>query len=281
VSTTFKRVNPGRFGPWALVTGASSGIGREFARQLAANGIDLVLAARRLPVIDEVGQELRRRYGIRYRALQVDLTAPDFLETVVAATDDLDIGLVVSNAGDMNLGEFLGTSHDALLRELRVNADSHLGLTRHFGERLVTRGRGGILLVSSVAGLQPVPYIANYAAAKAYVLALGEAVHRELAPKGVTVTVLVPGATDTPMLSRFGADRTPMRRLVTPVEACVSDGLAALAANRRARISGYLNRVTVATAPRTARTRMFGAMNRSMARQPSQTADPMPAVDRL
>jgi short-subunit dehydrogenase len=277
--TTFKRVDPQRFGPWALVTGASSGIGREFARQLAANGLDLVLAARRLPVVDEVGQDLSARYGIRYRGVRVDLAAPDFLGHVALATDDLDIGLVVSNAGDMNLGEFLGTSHDALLGELRVNAESHLSLTRHFGERLVARGRGGILLVSSLAGLQPVPFIANYAAAKAYVLTLGEAVHRELAPKGVNVTVLVPGATDTPMLTRFGADRTAMRRLVMPVQACVGDGLAALAANRSRRISGYLNRVTVATAPRAARTRMFGAMNRSMARQASPTADPVPVVE--
>jgi len=100
-----------------------------------------------------------------------------------------------------------------------------------------------------------------------------------LAPKGVNVTVLVPGATDTPMLTRFGADQTPMRRLTMPVQACVSDGLAALAANRPKRISGAMNRATIATVPRAIRTRLFGAMNKSMAEQASRTATaPLPST---
>jgi short-subunit dehydrogenase len=279
VSTTFKRIDARRFGPRALVTGASSGIGREFARQLAANGLDLVLAARRVHVLEEVGQDLTSRYGVQCRCLPVDLAVPGFLDRIVEGTTDLDVGLVVSNAGDMVLGELLGNTHDALLRDLRINAETHLGLIHHFGQRLVVRGRGGILLVSSMAGLQPVSFIANYAATKAYVLALGEAVHQELAPRGVAVTVLVPGATDTPMLTRFGAAQTPMRRLITPVAACVSDGLAALAANHPKRISGSMNRVTVATLPRAARSRLFGVMNKSMAEQAVRQAAPLPAVE--
>jgi short-subunit dehydrogenase len=267
--TAFTRIDQHRFGPWALITGASSGIGREFARQLAANGLNLVLAARRLAVLDEVGQELATRYRIQYRCVQVDLAAPGFLDRIVEATGDLDIGLAVSNAGDMVLGEFLGSTHDALLRELRINAEAHLGLTHHFGQRLAQRGRGGILLVSSMAGLQPVPFVANYAATKSYLLTLGEAVHRELAPKGVDVTVLVPGATDTPMLTRFGADHTPMRRLIMPVDACVSEALAAIARNRPVRISGRMNRATIAMTPRPLRIRLFGSMNKSMAAQAS------------
>ena len=277
--TRFTRIDQQRFGPWALVTGASSGIGREFARQLAANGINLVLAARRRSILDEVGHDLTGRYQIRYRPLQVDLAEPDFLPTIVDATSDLDIGLVVSNAGDMLLGEFLTNNHDALRKELRLNAESHLGLTHHFGQRLARRGRGGILLVSSVAGIQGVPYIANYAAAKSYLLSLGEAVHHELAKRGISVTVLVPGATNTPMITRFGADKTPMRRMLLPVEACVSEGLVALGANRATQISGRMNRATVALTPRTTRTRMFGAMNRSMAERATSTADPAaPAI---
>jgi len=265
VLTSVRHLDPQQFGLWALVTGASSGIGREFARLLAAGGFNLVLAARRGPVLDEVGRDLADRHGIAYRCVPVDLAAPGFLPALTGATDDLDIGLVVSNAGDMVLGEFLAGGHDSLLDEMRVNAEAHLSLTHHFGRRLVHRGRGGLLLVSSMAGLQPVPYVANYAATKAYVLALGAAVHHELATKGVHVTVLVPGATDTPMLTRFGADRTPMRRMTMSPGACAADGLAALAANRPVRISGRMNRTTVAVLPRTARTRVFGAMNRSMA----------------
>src|SRR5215475_12412159 len=93
-----------RFGPWALVTGASSGIGAEFARQLAASGINLVLAARRESLLDEVGAELAARYGVTYRAVGVDLAEPGFLATIARATEDVDIGLVVSCAGDMIMG---------------------------------------------------------------------------------------------------------------------------------------------------------------------------------
>src|SRR5437763_1943456 len=150
-----------QFGPWAVVTGASSGIGRAVAAQLAANGINLVLAARRLSTLDDVGNDLVHRHGIRYRSVRVDLARPDFLDVLTDATDDMDVGLVVSNAGDMNLGEFLATPHDSLLAELRVNTEAHLSLTHHYGQLLARRGRGGILLVSSVAGIQGVPYIAN------------------------------------------------------------------------------------------------------------------------
>lgn len=274
----FRRIDPQRFGPWALITGASSGIGREFARQLAANGLNLVLTARRQPILDDVGTDLADRYGIQYRCVPVDLATTGFLNPIIDATDDLDIGLVVSNAGDMILGEFLTNTHDSLLQEMRVNAETHLGLAHHFGHRLVQRGRGGILLVSSIAGLQPVPFIANYSAAKAYVLTLGQAIHHELAPKGVHVTVLVPGATNTPMLTRFGADQTPMRRMILPVRACVDDGLAAIATNRPARTSGRMNRATIAVTPRTVRTRIFGAMNKSMAEQALRPTPPTAPV---
>jgi short-subunit dehydrogenase len=259
------RVDATRYGPWALVTGASSGIGHAFAEQLAANGIKLVLAARRLSVLDSIGRQLVDRHGIEYRAVRLDLAEPDFMDTVVAETGDLNIGLVVSNAGDMNLGEFVAAEHSDLIAELRVNAESHLSLAHHFGRSLARRGHGGIILVSSVAGIQGVPWIANYSATKAYTLSLGEALHRELAGHGVTVTVLVPGATATPMTARFGADKTAMGKLMMPAADCAAEGLAALRARRATRISGRMNRVTVALTPRKTRVRMFGGMNRSMA----------------
>lgn len=259
------KIDATRYGPWALVTGASSGIGHAFAEQLATNGINLVLAARRLSLLDRIGRDLAARHGIEYRAVRLDLAEPGFLETVVDGTRGVDIGLVVSNAGDMNLGEFVATPHEALVAELRVNAESHLSLAHHFGRSLARRGRGGIVLVSSVAGIQGVPWIANYSATKAYVLSLGEALHRELARHGVDVTVLVPGATATPMTARFGADKTAMGRLMMPAAACAAEGLAALGRRRATRISGRMNRVTIALTPRSTRVRMFGGMNRSMA----------------
>jgi uncharacterized protein len=258
------KVDRQQFGPWAVVTGASSGIGRGFANQLAASGINVVLAARRPEPLEQVGGELARRYGVQYRAVRVDLSAPDFMVPLLDVTDDLDVGLIVSNAGDAGLGEFLNAGHDTLLTELRLNAEAHLSLAHHFGQRLTGRGRGGILLVSSLLAAQGVPYVANYSATKAYTLVLGESLHHELAPRGVHVTVLVPGPTETPMMGRLGADKTIMARMAQPVDAVVAEGLTALKANRPVRISGVMNRLTVAMAPRSVRTRIFGTVNKSM-----------------
>lgn len=263
------RLDGTRFGPWALVTGASSGIGRGFAEQIAANGINVVLAARRLSTMDAIGQELAQQHGIRYRTVRVDLTAPDFMDPVVDATRDLDIGLVVSNAGDMVMGEFLAMSSDALVDEIRLNVDVHLKLSHHFGQHLAKRGRGGLLLVSSTAALQGVPYSANYAASKSYVFTLGQALHHELSASGINVTVLLPGATATPMLSRFGADRTSMGKFAMSIDACVADALKSLRANRAVRISGFVNRLMMATTSRSIRTRMMGSLSKAMSARAS------------
>jgi short-subunit dehydrogenase len=269
------RLDSARFGPWALVTGASSGIGRGFAEQIAASKINLVLAARRLSTLDELGRELAARHGIQVRTVGVDLAGPGFMNAVIEATQNLDIGLVVSNAGDMILGEFLASPYDILSRETRLNVDAHLRLTHHFGQDLARRGRGGLLLVSSTAAMQGVPYSANYAATKSYVLNLGQALHHELSGRGINVTVLLPGATATPMLSRFGADRTAMGRLAMPVGTCVADALKALRANRAVRISGRMNRLMIAMTPRSVRTRLFGALSKSMTAQlPHSQATP-------
>jgi short-subunit dehydrogenase len=101
-----KRFGTGTFGPWAMITGASSGIGEEFARQLAASGLHLVLVARRLSALEALGSELARTFGIQYRAVGLDLTTEDVLDTLSEATQDLDLGLVISNAGAMTAGDF-------------------------------------------------------------------------------------------------------------------------------------------------------------------------------
>src|ERR1700751_1539986 len=141
-------INAHQFGPWAVVTGASSGIGREFADQLAAAGINVVLVARRLAVLRELGAELNRRYGVDYRAVGVDLSEPDALGPIAEATADIDVGLLVSNAGAALPGPFLDSDLQAQRAILRLNAAAHLGLAHHFGERLGRRGPGGNLLGS-------------------------------------------------------------------------------------------------------------------------------------
>jgi short-subunit dehydrogenase len=165
--------------------------------------LHVALVARRLPLLEDLGGQLATTYGTQYRAVGADLAEPDFLATVEAATRDLDIGLVISNAGGFLPGAFLQLDRSRLLRMVHLNALAHLDVSHYFGQRLAARGRGGLLLVASTAGLQGVPFSAEYAAAKGFVLNLGEALHVELQKAGVHVTTLLPGAIDTPYADRF------------------------------------------------------------------------------
>jgi short-subunit dehydrogenase len=195
----------------------------------------------------------------------VDLAEPDAPRHLVAATDDIEIGLIVSNAGNLVLGSFLDDSHAELVGELRLNTEAHLSLTHRFGRPMAARGRGGVLLVSSTAALQPMAYSANYAATKAYMMLLGEGVHRELAPRGVHVSVLLPGATDTPLLRRFAGEVPSVMKLAQTPQECVTEGLTALRGNKAIRVSGRVNRLTNAMTTRGLRARLFTGLNKSMA----------------
>jgi uncharacterized protein len=123
-----KRIDKNIFGPWALVTGSSSGIGAEFARQLAASGLNVVLVARRLPLLEEVGHKLAHDYGIEYRAVELDLAQEHAMETLQTATRDLDIGLVVSNAGTAHPGAFLNSDPDMLHEVVRLSVLTNMGI---------------------------------------------------------------------------------------------------------------------------------------------------------
>jgi uncharacterized protein len=263
------------FGPWAIVTGASSGIGKEFARQLAASGLNLVLVARRLATLEEVGRNLAAAFGIQYRAVGLDLTTDDFLGKLEEATHDLDIGLVVSNAGVTLTGDFLTMDHQAWQQSLYLNVKAHLEVAHHFGPHLAQRRRGGLLLLASTGALQGIPFNAEYAAAKAYVLSLGEALHVELQKVGVHVTVLLPGATETPMLAASGIDPADLPGIMKPMSPrqCVAEGLAALKANRATHIAGRLNRIMAASIPRSLATRLYGSMTARVLAQRSLEAD--------
>src|ERR1700722_2949377 len=238
-----------RFGPWALVTGASSGIGKEFARQIAAAGINVVLVARREAALQEMARSIAADFGVHCRALAMDLSQENFLASLAGATNDLDIGLVVSNAGTANPGEFLKLDRQLLQATLRLNTMAHLDISHHFGARLAKRKRGGLILVGAMGAENGIPLIANDGAAKAYVHSLGEALHYEFKPLGVYVTVLAVGITNTEVLEKFGFDPRTMSMKPMSVEQCVSEGLNALRENRSRIIPGRLNRIMNALVP--------------------------------
>jgi uncharacterized protein len=249
-----------RYGPWAVVTGASSGIGLEFARRLAGAGFDLLLTARRLDKLEEVAAELTDRHDIETLVVGADLSIPTGPEMVISAAAGLDVGLLVSNAGSGRVGEFLSHDLDDLESMVRLNATTHLILAHHFGTRLTGRGRGGIVIVSAGGALHGLPHMVNDSAAKAYALNLGEGLHYELAPAGVDVTVAIPFAVETPIIDLFGIDRNTLPMRPQPVEDCVNEALEALTKGRATRITGTTMRILSAITPRTMSVRMNGRM---------------------
>src|SRR5260370_15256116 len=197
------QIDKKRFGPWALVTGASSGIGKEFAWQIAASGINVVLVARRDALLAELGRAISQEFDVQYRALAMDLSKEGFIAGLADATHDIDIGLVVSNAGTANPGEFLKLDQQLLQATLRLSAMAHLDITHHFGSKLAKRRRGGLILIGSLGAEIAVPFLANDGGAKAYIHSLGEALHYEFKPLGVHVTVLPPPLTNTAVLAKL------------------------------------------------------------------------------
>jgi short-subunit dehydrogenase len=207
-----------QYGSVALVTGASSGIGKSFALQLAAMGMDLVLIARRVNRLDSLAAQLRSAHKVHVTVGQIDLAEADAVQRILGLTSALDIGLLVSNAGYGLKGDHAAHDPRALAAMLMVNCNAAMQLTNGFIPRLRKRGRGGIILVSSVEALIGCPYSAGYSASKAFVKSLGEALFGELAPEGIDVLTICPGATDTEALSRHGIDPAKLPGVMSPDE---------------------------------------------------------------
>jgi short-subunit dehydrogenase len=191
-----------KYGPWAVVTGASDGIGKAIAQELSAAGFSLCLVARRRDLLEQIASE----FPSGARIITADLSQTAGWEEVVASTQDLDAGLLVSAAGFGTSGDFIDIPLEDEINMLQTNCAASLVLAHAFSRRLVGRGRGGIILFSSLVAFQGVPRSANYAATKAYMQTLAEGLHVELAPHGVDVLSCAPG----PVATGFGA-RANMR----------------------------------------------------------------------
>jgi short-subunit dehydrogenase len=203
-----------RFGPVALVTGASSGIGWAFAEALAERGMDLVLAARRRNRMDALAGQLTEKHGVHVRNVEVDLARSDAAQLLLDRTSDLDVGLLVSNAGFSMKGDHAGNDSAVMSEMLMVNCHAPMQLTRGLIPRLRARGKGGIILTSSVEGLIGCPYSSAYSATKALVKSLGEGLWAELQPDHIDVLTLCPGATESEAAARSGMDLSKLQNVM-------------------------------------------------------------------
>jgi short-subunit dehydrogenase len=230
---------------WVLITGASSGFGEEFARQYAEQGLPLVLVARRLDRLQALAETLRQQYSIDVVVEQVDLSD---IEAVVQlhrrlSEKGISIDILINNAGHGLQGPFVDSRLDAALAMVQLDVASLTAVTHVFAQDMRSRGRGQILLVASVLAYQGVQNFAVYAAAKAYVLRLGEALHRELKRHGVTVTTLCPGMSDTGFSAAAQQKLTPALKLLMMQPApVVRTGIRALQARRISVVPGWANK---------------------------------------
>ena len=190
-----------KYGPWALVTGASSGFGAEYCSQLADAGFNLVLVARREDRLDELANLLETRCCTQNRVVPVDLSNLEFLAVLMEKTADIEVGLLVNNAGFASARPFLENDLKREIEMLQVNCQAQMVLAHEFGVKMGARKRGGIIFVSSIAGISYSPPWSSYAASKAYTLALAESLWLDLKTQGVDVEVVCPGRVDTEFIS--------------------------------------------------------------------------------
>ncbi|MGV3597796.1 MAG: SDR family NAD(P)-dependent oxidoreductase [Bacteroidota bacterium] len=188
------------YGEWALVTGATSGIGRQIAILLASAGFNIVINARNENALLSLSKELEKSYQVKVKIACFDLATEDGVKKLIATCNEVNIGLLVASAGFGTSGTFITSSVQNEQNMLRVNCEAVLLLTHHFGKVFTSQQRGGIILLSSIVGFQGVPYAAHYAATKAYIQALAEGIYHELKPFGVDVLAAAPG----PVKSGFG-----------------------------------------------------------------------------
>ncbi len=234
--------------PLALVTGASSGIGAELARELARHGHDLVLTARRTTELEALATELRA-LGAAARVVTKDLSMPGAARALATELEasGMQIDVLINNAGFGDAGPFVRADPDRIDSMLQLNVASLTALTRAILPGMVERKRGRVMLVASVAAFQPGPNMATYCASKAYVLSLGEAIARELRGTGVTLTTLCPGATLTGWAAEAGADSLPLfkSKLIPKMTAAevARAGYAAMMRGKPVLVTGWINRI--------------------------------------
>lgn len=235
MSATFKD----RYGPWAVVAGASEGLGAAFARALAGHGLGVVLLARRAALLEDLAGSLRRDHGVEVRTAVVDLGGQGLEAALREATRGLEVGLGVYNAAYSPIGPFLDRPLGDALRAVDVNCRGPVVFAHVLGGAMAARGRGGLVLMSSLAGLQGTASIATYSATKAFATTLGEALWQELRGRGIDVVAPCAGAILTPGFEKASRRAAPG---TLPPEEVARRSLAALGRGPTV-VPGAVNRV--------------------------------------
>ncbi|TGR65672.1 SDR family oxidoreductase [bacterium M00.F.Ca.ET.194.01.1.1] len=255
-------------GKRALITGASSGLGLEFAELLAAQGVHLVLAARRQEPMEKLAASLRQKYHVDIHIEPIDLAVPGAAADLKGKLDQkaLTIDVLVNNAGYGLQGEFLETPIERTTDMIQLNITALTELSYVFGRDMAARGTGEVLLIASLLSFQAVPTYAAYAATKAYVLSFGEALHDELRTRGVVVTTLCPGHTETGFDAAAGAYVSPTLRWLTMKPRPVAEaGLKALSNGKASVIAGFMNNMVAFSNRFTSRSMQRSSMKKVMA----------------
>lgn len=239
-----------QYGQWALITGASAGIGKAFAEELASRGLNLILVARRKPLLNELASALKKKHNIKTRTVVADMSDIAEVDKVIKQCADLEVGLMIPNAGIEIHQQFDKQSWSEVDSLLQINVAAPTKLAHHYAGVMRKRGRGGILFISSVMGYLPSSYLAQYSASKAYIQLLAEGMHKELKSTGVNVSVLAPSLTKTAMGDTVTENMGDlMKRSMMSPKAVVKEGLDALG-KRPARIPGRFNRIQMFIATR-------------------------------
>ena len=235
-----------RYGSWALIAGASEGLGEAFAEELAKRGLNIILIARRENLLQKISKKLQAKYDVEVLALPLDLTSPDMYEIIKTKTKDLDIGLLVYNAGLGPIGLFTTHSIETHLKVIHLNCVGPMILTHHFCSIMKEKGRGGIILLSSMVGLQGSPIHAHYGATRAYTRHLAESLWYEMKKYNVQVIACVAGATETPnyLLSK-PKDKGLIKPKPTKPEKVVKAAVRGLVRNKHRVIPGFANKLVV------------------------------------
>ncbi len=257
-----------KYGKWALITDASKGIGLEFSRQIAAKGLNVVLVARSEGKLKDLASSIETNYSVKTRIVAADLTDSAGMARLLEASADINIGLLVNNAGREDSGPLLQIPVETAINTIDLNIKVPLQLTHHFAAKMHARKKGGIVFMSSIVAFQGVPNIANYAATKAYDLVFAEGVAAELKRSNIDVISVNPGFTDSELSPQISFDGLPIKPM--SAGSVVKTALGDLG-NSRLSVPGLVNKILYFTGkylqPRRLNTAAFGFVFRKVLRK--------------